>query len=379
MANYISTLTGPQMDAALLDMAEHNSEAWAVGTRDGEAVTSADVTYHNNAAYYADQANGAAARAEAAVPAGTEGALLFTQSQALSDTQKRTAQANIGVVAGPRRNMCDNGWFQVNQRGTTSTSVSGSHIVDRWKVIQNMSATVESDGSITLQPTASGNTYFVQDFPRGTMVVGEVYTISLLVNGTIYSRSISMRTSAAYSAFQPSLTNVTLSIYQTSLNGVALDRLSIRLTGGTTTTLNITAVKLEKGYMSTLALDALPNYTEELLRCKRYLHVIKTRSGIAQLGIGVRWNSSGQYRVFVQLPVDMFEGKAPTAAVSNIANLLGYYQSSTGSASTSLSVPNSATYDKVMLLITCAGLSSAAAVATFGLANGEQLIISAEL
>lgn len=109
MAKYVSALTGPEMDAALQDMAQHNSEAWAVGTRDGEAVSSADVTYHNNAAYYSETAMTAAARAEAAVPAGTEGAVLFSQAQSLTgeivdgasgttvNGQKGQAMSNLGL------------------------------------------------------------------------------------------------------------------------------------------------------------------------------------------------------------------------------------------------------------------------------------------
>ena len=81
---YVSALTGPEMDAALLDMAQHNSEAWAVGTRNGAAVSSSDETYDNNSKYYATEAEAAAARAEAAVPAGTEGAVLFSQAQSLT-------------------------------------------------------------------------------------------------------------------------------------------------------------------------------------------------------------------------------------------------------------------------------------------------------
>jgi len=92
---YVSALTGPEMDAALLDMAQHNSEAWAVGTRNGAAVSSSDETYDNNSKYYATEAEAAAARAEAAVPAGTEGAVLFSQAQSLTAAQKQTAFDNI--------------------------------------------------------------------------------------------------------------------------------------------------------------------------------------------------------------------------------------------------------------------------------------------
>lgn len=373
MANYVSTLTGPQMDAALLDMAEHNSEAWAVGTRDGEAVSSADITYHNNAAYYADQANGAAARAEAAVPPSTAGAVFFDRAQTLSEAQQTQVQSNIGAYGVPARNLLDNGWFTINQRQRTSASASGSFIVDRWKIIQNLSATVNDDGSITLQPTASGNTYFVQDFPRGTFAVGEKLTISLLVNGVIHSRNLSFRDSAGFSALQPSLSGVTVCPYQVS----NVDRIAIRLTGGTSQTVTLTAVKVEHTQTSTLALDSPPDYATELLKCQRYLHVIRTRSGIAQIGMGIRWSSSGQYRLYIQLPIEM--RTTPTVTVDNISNLMGYYQSSTGYSATSLSAPNVSTYDKAMLLVTCAGLPSSAAVATFGLSGGEKMIISAEV
>lgn len=78
-------------------MANHDSEAWAVGTRDGAAVSSLDVAYHNNAKYYSDNASSAAARAEAAVPAGTSGAVFFDQAQTLTDAQQAQARVNIGA------------------------------------------------------------------------------------------------------------------------------------------------------------------------------------------------------------------------------------------------------------------------------------------
>lgn len=97
MPNYVSVLTGQQMDAALQDMAEHNSEAYAVGERNGTAVSAADVTYHNNSKYYSDRAIDAAARAEAAVPAGTAGAVFFDQAQTLTTAQQEQARSNINA------------------------------------------------------------------------------------------------------------------------------------------------------------------------------------------------------------------------------------------------------------------------------------------
>lgn len=74
MADYISTLTGPQMDAALLDMANHTSEAWAVGERGGSPVASGDGTYHNNSQYYASQASASATSASASAASAASSA-----------------------------------------------------------------------------------------------------------------------------------------------------------------------------------------------------------------------------------------------------------------------------------------------------------------
>ena len=60
MADFISSLTGVQMDVALMDMAEHNSEAWAVGERGGVPVEPNDPTYQNNSKYWASFAADAA-------------------------------------------------------------------------------------------------------------------------------------------------------------------------------------------------------------------------------------------------------------------------------------------------------------------------------
>lgn len=57
MAKYQSTLTGPQMDAALAAMPD--AEAYAKGTRNGQEVQEGDPTYHNNSKYYAQLAQSA--------------------------------------------------------------------------------------------------------------------------------------------------------------------------------------------------------------------------------------------------------------------------------------------------------------------------------
>ena len=378
MAQYQSSLTGPEIDAALTDMARHDSEAWAVGTRDGEAVSSLDITYHNNAEYYATKADAAAARAESAVPAGTAGAVFFDQAQTLTDAQKTQAQRNIGAYGVGAPNILDNGWFLVNQRQVSTVSVSGSNIapfVDRWKILQNLSATKNADGTITLQPIASGNTYFIQDFPSGTFKVGDRITISLLVNGVIYSRNLSFRDSVGFSTLQPSLSNVSICPYNTG----TVDRISIRLNGGTSQSVTITAIKAEWTPVSTLALDGPPDYASELLRCQRYLFVINSRTGttLSQIGPAIRWSSGGNYQVSFPLPVPLRD--TPSVTIDDVSALKLYYQSGTAYACTSLTATNVNTLNFVTLTVACASISSSAVVAQFAVQAGHALIISAEV
>lgn len=91
MADYISALTGQEMDAALMDMAEHNSEAWAVGTRNGISVQEGDETYENNSKYYADLA-------ASVITGDVTKAVRWDVQQSLTNLQKAQARENIGAV-----------------------------------------------------------------------------------------------------------------------------------------------------------------------------------------------------------------------------------------------------------------------------------------
>lgn len=91
MADYISTLTGAQMDAALTDMAQHDSEAWAVGERDGIVVQSGDPAYQNNAKYYAELASNV-------ITGDVTNAVRWDVAQSLTDANKTQARTNIGAV-----------------------------------------------------------------------------------------------------------------------------------------------------------------------------------------------------------------------------------------------------------------------------------------
>ena len=154
MADYVSSLTGVAMDMALQDMAEHNSEAWAVGQRNGNPVTSDDVTYHNNAQYYAQQAQSIA-------PASVTEAVRWDIAQtALTDANKEQARSNIDAGkngAWSNDNLLDNayfvgggsqlgdGVFPINQRGLTSYTSAG-FVFDRWFKSGGVTATLDAGG-----------------------------------------------------------------------------------------------------------------------------------------------------------------------------------------------------------------------------------------
>lgn len=305
---FVSALTGPEMDQALTDMAYHNSEAYAVGTRNGVAVGSSDVTYHNNSKYWAEQVYGytdraedAANRAEAAVPSGTAGAVFFDRAQTLTTAQQSQARANI-MAGGSNRNLLDNPWFTVNQRGLTTMS-SASYAMDRWKCDNAITnGMVCSNGVVTL----ASNTVFAQRIEPTLMefLKGKTVTASILKSdGTVVSA-----TNVVNSSGSTGFSNV---------GGIDLSPIRFRVVGGVA----IKAVKLELGSVSTLANDAPPNYAEELAKCQRYFVRISNTSGVAMtIGYAVK-NSATNVWVNVATPVEL--RIVPTTTFSGTHRVFG--------------------------------------------------------
>ena len=368
MANYISTLTGPQMDAALLDMAEHNSEAWAVGTRDGEAVTSADVTHHNNAAYYADQANGAAARAEAAVPSGTAGAVFFDRAQTLTAAQKIQVQINTGATDTPRPNLIDNAWFLINQRGQSSYSTLNQFGLDRWTLINGGPVQWSEDGI----SAGAGNGFIIrQRFPRKRWESGEYLMASMLLSdGTIYTTRMQADGTLRY--FYDSGTRLPFRMRIQSGGTEA----QFQILGDNTGEI-VRAIKLERNGQSTLSANDAPNYVDELLRCQRYLFTISSRTGaLSQVCPAIRWSST-TFRLTFPLPTHLYT--TPTVSIDDVSALKLYYQSGTAYACSSMTSTNMNTLTAITLTVTCSGIAAAAPVAQFAVQAGHILVISAEL
>ena len=202
---YTGPFSGPQMDQIFYEILNYTSERYAKGTANGQAVAAGTIGYQDNSYYYSRQAlqsaqaaENAAARAESAVPAGINSAVLWTtdQSTALTDADKAVARKNI-MAGGSNPNLLINGGFTINQRDFSSAT--GSNVVwtvDRWLLnqggSQGGSVTLNSDGTLTL--TAGTTTMsFQQDIiiPLLNQFVGDRMTASLLFeDGSISAGSM---------------------------------------------------------------------------------------------------------------------------------------------------------------------------------------------
>lgn len=284
MADYISTLTGQQMDAALIDMAQHNSEAYAVGERDGVPVTPSDPTYHNNSKYWAtvagDMVEGTGIEDPnddgnliVNLPSGdSESWAVRTDiAQTLSESEKAQARANISA-GGTNINILDNPWlgstYAVNQRKVSGTvSTANIYFYDRWKTSATGDATIAAE-----YLTIGAGSGLVQYFECTRLISGKTYTLSVLdSNGTVYTASgVLTTTNGGTSVWQIDKTvaqNVWLGVRQYNAN----------LMDVTITTVNgvsIKAIKLELGTACTIGNDVPPNYADELAKCQHYFQRI---------------------------------------------------------------------------------------------------------
>ena len=366
---YVSALTGPEMDAALLDMAQHNSEAWAVGTRNGAAVSSSDDTYNNNSKYYATEAEAAAARAEAAVPAGTEGAVLFSQAQSLTDAQKVQARANISAgQGGTNPNLIDNPWFTVNQRGVTSGNFDDRvYRFDRWYTSfgSNTNGTWSwGANGVTLTSPSNSASYLSQKLANPELLDGKKLTASLLLtDGTVLSGTVLFRPSTSQSFFANNLVRMQwLSTGAFAIIVLASQTIAIR------------AVKLEVGNISTIANDAPPNYAEELLKCQRYfLRVLRTGGYSVDVAYGVA-DSTTTARITIPTPVPM--AKAPTVSMSGTVRI---QSGGSGHEITNISNYQSVTNVGVQIHPTTSGLTNGDNVILSLGSNGAYIDLSADL
>lgn len=285
MADYISTLTGQQMDASLLDMAQHNSEAFAVGERDGVPVNSNDPTYHNNSKYYAEQAENIMVNAGISdpnndgnlvvdLPAGDVITIRADATQNLSDSETAQARANI-AASGSNPNLLINPWFVpgsvVNQRGSANYTSTG-YTVDRWKNTNGSALTSIALGAngLTLTKASGGYAFFSQILGH-PIDEDATYTLSVLSTDGVHSAT------GVFVSGTSSETYVTINGMEIGfgLYGKGSSPyVSLYFKTSASGTVTIKAIKLELGSASTLLGDSPSNYEVELEKCKYYFERI---------------------------------------------------------------------------------------------------------
>lgn len=176
------------------------------------------------------------------------------------------------------RNLLDNGWFTVNQRGQNSYSGSG-YTIDRWLMASSgttpaSSQTINADGSIT---TTSPKIYQYFDIGYENLAGKNVTASVMDENGNIYSVSGTVPSTKPTEGTASIISNLIANDYKFNLVytvSTGYFEFNIRSATSASTEFTIKAIKLEIGTVSTLAMDTAPNYAEELLKCQRYFQRI---------------------------------------------------------------------------------------------------------
>lgn len=200
------------------------------------------------------------------------------------------------------RNLLDNGWFTVNQRGVTR--FASGYGCDRWNAI-NGYFNVDDNGITFLGKDEIYHDIVLDQMLETQLEVGKEYTISVKIGDEIFSETCTFG-SGAYTP----IGNSGLSINRDFTNKVRL------WNNNATTDITVRAVKLEKGSISTLTNDVAPNYAEELLKCQRYF--VRFRANTSNHGfVLAHVNNGASLRFPLTLPCWM-RSNAPAVTYGGV-------------------------------------------------------------
>lgn len=210
------------------------------------------------------------------------------------------------------RNLLDNPWFTVNQRGfTRSTGSNGVYTVDRWKINNGggTGGTVSVTSQGYIQLTAGSAYVSFQQMFGGNELAGKTVTMSVNDNGTISSHSFTVPTRGSADVLADTFVfKEGCSCHFFVMNTSSAYGYIFQLSIGQGYFATIRAVKLELGSYSTLANDVPPDYGEELLKCRRYFIRVKGDP----LGIG--YITSGLSMAYILIPTGVTMRTTPSVA-----------------------------------------------------------------
>ena len=214
------------------------------------------------------------------------------------------------LISNP--NLLDNPWFTVNQRGlsTYDGTVANQFTVDRWKnVVDNRGTVTVTNDGITFTANSSAATPFIRQQTEISKLslIGKSITLSLmLADGTIISNS-AVVTSADNTNTPVVMAETDDELLEVSLLEQSTHELFVNIRKSYDSekpSVNIRAVKLELGSVSTLAMDTAPNYATELLKCQRYF-INFNPNKVTYCPLGHAASKSDRVYLDVSLPVSM--------------------------------------------------------------------------
>ncbi len=211
------------------------------------------------------------------------------------------------------RNLLDNPFFTINQRGwTTGTVQNGGYTADRWYCGgYEQDITINSSGiSIGKRP------WFMQMFEDCTAFIGKTMTASIkFQNGEILSGTLDV-VSGSNSFFSFTNGGIDCSVELNTQDKYF--RIVTYSSSLMSSPLPIRAVKLEYGSVSTLANDSAPDYATELLKCQTDLFVIPSYGDyIVPIASGF-CTSTSRARFAIILPTKMRTTPVMTSTVNSL-------------------------------------------------------------
>lgn len=245
----------------------------------------------------------------------------------LTDAEALQARLNIGAGSNP--NLLDNPFFQVNMTGTTT--MTGSEVenrfVNRWKIGNNVTVTVNSAGITTTPPRNPGAivTAIRQKIPNAQWFKGKTITLSFntdmgvkTVTGTV-PNAISNYWSAEGEYFN---NGMYARLYMDTNNILYVDLICTSTFSGSAIT--VYNAKLERGSVSTILNDTPRDYGEELARCQRYDNEYINPTGAGYAVFSSASSSTTYADVIIPLPVPM--RAKPTVTLTGGASLFNQSQ-----------------------------------------------------
>jgi|GEM_PF-4778593 len=287
-------------------------------------------------------------------------------------TEITSHKADSTAHGASHKNLLHNWDFRnpVNQRGLTSYAVetSPTYTIDRWRATSLGSGTVTvNSGYITIQ-SISGETYIYQVIYDNYLYKGKTVTFSAKVNGLSGSGQAYI---LIYDGVSESRLNIASNGYVsiTKTISASASTLFVRVAAYSGYSANFECVKLEMGYLSTLANDPPADYGEQLALCQRYYQTISRDP------VGMGYISSAGTTAYITVPTPVTMRTTPTL-VGATAEDFRVRQKATDITPTAFNIVK---YDNLIVLrFTVEGATAREIAGAYALPN-KSIALSADL